>query len=426
VVAGTALTVAGVVGTGVLVLPALAVRQAGPVALVAVAALLVLSVPLAATFAALGARFPSGGGVAGFVARAMGSRAATVTAWWFYFGVPLGVPALGLFAGDYVEAAVGGGSGTRVATALALIVLAAAANVRGVRISGGVQVALTGVLVASLIVVLVLCAPAADFHRLTPVAPHGWAAVAPAALVLVWLLTGWEAVAHLTGRFRNPARDVPRATAATLIVVAVLFGGLTLALITVPGPATTTAPVTALLATRLASGGALIAAALAVVVTVGTANAYLAGLAELGAEMGRTGRGPRWLAGHPCSDIPRRSLTAVTVQALVSLGLVAAFGWSAEHLVLLTAASQVGVYAAGLIAALRLLPRRSSGWWAAAVSLPPIVVLGLLSGWYLLAPAGLAVAALAHRHLTTGGQNVAIGLTGLPDVPAKRTGATAR
>ena len=60
------------------------------------------------------------------------------------------------------------------------------------------------------------------------------------------------------------------------------------------------------------------------------------------------------------------------------------------------------------------------------MSLPPIVVLGLLSGWYLLAPAGLAVAALTHRHLTTGGQNVAIGLTGLPDVPAKRTGATAR
>ena len=84
------------------------------------------------------------------------------------------------------------------------------------------------------------------------------------------------------------------------------------------------------------------------------------------------------------------------------------------------------MYAAGLVAALRLLPRRSSGWWAAAVSLPPIVVLGLLSGWYMLAPAGLAVVALAHRHLTTGGQNVAIGLTGLPDVPAKRTGATAR
>jgi amino acid efflux transporter len=88
------------------------------------------------------------------------------------------------------------------------------------------------------------------------------------------------------------------------------------------------------------------------------------------------------------------------VQALVSLAAVAVFGWSTEHLVLLTAASQVAVYGAGLIAALRLLPRRTTGWWAAVVSLPPILVLAALSGWYLLAPTGLAVAALAHRRLS--------------------------
>jgi amino acid efflux transporter len=96
----------------------------------------------------------------------------------------------------------------------------------------------------------------------------------------------------------------------------------------------------------------------------------------------------------------------VTAQALLSLGIVTAFGWSTEHLVLLTAASQVAVYGAGLLAALRLLPRRTTGWWAAAVSLPPILVLGLLSGWYLLAPAALAVGALLYRRITrpvTGG-----------------------
>jgi amino acid efflux transporter len=87
---------------------------------------------------------------------------------------------------------------------------------------------------------------------------------------------------------------------------------------------------------------------------------------------------------------------------LVSIGAVAVLGWSTEHLVLLTTASQVAVYGAGLVAALRLLPRRTAGWWAAAVSLPAIAVLAVLSGWYLLAPAGLAVAALAHRRLSRG------------------------
>jgi hypothetical protein len=43
--------------------------------------------------------------------------------------------------------------------------------------------------------------------------------------------------------------------------------------------------------------------------------------------------------------------------------------------------------------------RGRAGVWAAAVSLPPVVLLGLLSGGYLLAPAGLAVAALLHRRI---------------------------
>jgi amino acid efflux transporter len=399
---GTALTIAGVVGTGVLVLPGLAVRDAGPAALVAVAALVALSVPLAVTFAALGSRFPAAGGVSSFVVRALGPAAGTVTAWWFYLGVPLGVPAMGLFAGDYVAAAVGGGTATRLGTALVVLAVAAAATARGVQVSGGMQVALTALLVGGLLVVLALVAPAVDLERLTPVAPHGWGAVAPAVLILFWLLTGWEAAAHLTGRFADARRDVPRAAVVTLVVVAVLAGGITFALVTVPGiDAGGSAPVTQLLGTVVGGAAGAAAAALTVVVTLGNSNTYVAGLAELGGEMGRTGQAPRRLASAP-GAVPRRSLAVVTVQALVSLAAVAVFGWSTEHLVLLTAASQVAVYGAGLVAALRLLPRGTAGWWAAAVSLPPILVLGALSGWYLLAPAGLAVAALAHRRLSAG------------------------
>ncbi len=398
-VAGTALTIAGVVGTGILVLPGLAVRDAGPAALVAVAALVALSVPLAVAFAALGSRYPAAGGVSSSVVRALGPAAGTVTAWWFYLGVPLGVPVMGLFAGDYVEAAVGGGPATRLGTALLVLAVAAAATARGVRVSGGMQVALTALLVGGMLVVLALVAPAFRLERLTPLAPHGWAAVAPAALVLFWLLTGWEAAAHLTGRFADARRDVPRATAVTLVVVAVLSGGTTLALVVVPGvDPGGSAPVTQLLATVVGGTAGAAAAALALVVTLGSSNTYVAGLAELGGEMGRTGQAPRWLAAAP-GAVPRRSLAVVTGQALLSLAAVVVLGWSTEHLVLLTAASQVAVYGAGLIAALRLLPRGTAGWWAAAASLPPILVLAALSGWYLLAPAALAVAALAHRRL---------------------------
>jgi amino acid efflux transporter len=47
----------------------------------------ILSVPLAGTFAALGARYPDAGGVSTYVRYAFGPRAAAVVGWCFYFAI---------------------------------------------------------------------------------------------------------------------------------------------------------------------------------------------------------------------------------------------------------------------------------------------------------------------------------------------------
>src|SRR5689334_18382261 len=73
---GIALYVGAVLGTGVVGLPAVAARTAGPASLVAWAGLVVLSLPLVSTFAELGARFPDAGGVSTYVRMAFGPRAA--------------------------------------------------------------------------------------------------------------------------------------------------------------------------------------------------------------------------------------------------------------------------------------------------------------------------------------------------------------
>src|SRR5262245_25014123 len=83
VVQGTAMYIGAVLGTGVIALPALAAEVAGPASLVAWLGLIVLSAPLAATFAALGGRYPDAGGVATYGRLAFGDRAAAVVGWWF-------------------------------------------------------------------------------------------------------------------------------------------------------------------------------------------------------------------------------------------------------------------------------------------------------------------------------------------------------
>src|ERR1700761_4979501 len=142
VMQGAALYVGAVLGTGVIALPALAAEAAGPASLLAWLALVALSVPLAATFAALGARYPDAGGVSTYVRNAFGPRVAAVIGWCFYFAVPAGAPAAGMFGGAYVASAFGGGEVTVVGTAAALMLIVPVANAFGVAVSGRLQLML--------------------------------------------------------------------------------------------------------------------------------------------------------------------------------------------------------------------------------------------------------------------------------------------
>ena len=103
----SALYIAAVLGTGILVLPGLASDAAGPASVLAVAIVLVLSIPLAGTFAALAARYPDAGGVATFVRLALGETAARASGYWFFFGVGFGAPVVAALGGEYLVAALG-------------------------------------------------------------------------------------------------------------------------------------------------------------------------------------------------------------------------------------------------------------------------------------------------------------------------------
>ena len=400
VLQGTALYTGAVLGTGVLALPALAARQAGPASLLAWAGLLLLSVPLAATFAALAGRYPDSGGVATFAARAFGPRWAAVTGWWFYFAIPVGVPVLGLFGGAYVAAATGGGRLTAVAVSAALVGTAVAANWVGLRLSGRLQLALAGCLAALLVVAIAAAVPQMRAANLHPFAPHGWLAVGGAATLLVWSFAGWETVTHLAAEFADPARDLRRATTAALALVAVLYLGVPAASVLALGPrlGRADAPLAALLAGGLGGQVRAVAAVVAVVITLGTMNAYVASASRLGAALGRDGALPRWLAsGSRAGEVPRPSLAAVAAQTGLVLAVVAGGGLDARPLVLATTSCIAAVYAAGCAAGVRLLPRRSPGRRAAGLALLLVTGLLVLSGPFLAWPATLAAGALLSQ-----------------------------
>ena len=398
---GVALSIGAVLGTGVIALPALAAQIAGPASLLAWLLLIALSVPLASTFAALGARYPDSGGVSTYVRTAFGGRAAAVVGWCFYLAVPAGAPAAAMFGGGYVAAAFGGGMRTTLITAAALIAIVTLANAGGLRVSGRLQLGLAGLLIVLLLAATLTALPHATLGHLTPFAPHGWLAIGPAAAVLVWGFAGWEAVTSLAGDYRRPARDLPRATGIALAVIGLLYFGVAAASVLVLGPATgsTEAPLAELLAVGIGGPVRVLTAIAALLLTLGAMNAYFAGSAKLGAALGRDGAFPAWFGcGSLAGGIPRRSLFVVTGLASLALVLVALSGVGVRPAVLLTTGSFVLVYVLGMAAAVRLLPRRTWAHRGAVVALGSVLVLLVMTGIYVLWALVIAVAALGYDH----------------------------
>src|SRR3954462_5394271 len=392
---GAALTIGAVLGTGVISLPALAVGAAGPASLLAWAGLLLLSLPLATTFAALGARCPDGGGVSTYARLAFGSRAATVVGWCFYFAIPIGAPTAAGFAGAYVADSAGGGRQTQLIATGAIIGLVATMNWFGLRVSGRIQLVIAFVLGGLLLAATLVSLPHAELANLTPFAPRGWLAVGSAAALLVWAFAGWEAVTSLSGEYRNPARDIGRATGIAIAVISVLYLGVAFAPVAVLGDHPGKAPLSDLLVLGLGEWARPVTTLVAVLLSVGAINAYFAGGARLGAALARDGSLPPWLAhGSSAGEVPRRSLAVVALGALTSLAVLTVGHLSLNAPLLATTGAFALVYAVGTAAALKLLPR---GTWVrrgAAVGLVATVALLVLTGTHLVGPALIGTGAL--------------------------------
>jgi amino acid efflux transporter len=210
---------------------------------------------------------------------------------------------------------------------------------------------------------------------------------------------------HLSADFRHPQRDIPRTTGAAVAIVGFLYLLVAAAGILVLGAAAgdSNAPLADMLRIGIGGSGGVLGAVVAVLLTLGVMNTYQASAAKLGSALGRDAALPRWLApGSESGDVPVRSVLVVAAIAGTALLAVVAFGnGNPKPLVLLTTGAFVTVYVLGSAAAVRLLPKRSSGWVAALISLIASALLLCTTGRYLLWPAFLAIACLLYLRKST-------------------------
>jgi basic amino acid/polyamine antiporter, APA family len=213
-----------IVGSGIYLFPGKLAGALGAASILAWIVTGLACLPLAFTYARLGAREDRAGGSFRYVQRAFGASPAFVVGWsaWVTSVISWAAVANGAasyLAGFVPELDTGGARWVGAAIIAALTLL----NVVGVKPGARVTDVLTvGKLVPLLVFVLVgawFLEPA----RFSPVAPHGFAALPALAVMILFAYQGFEVVGIPAGELVNPQRAVPRAVFAALLASAVLY-----------------------------------------------------------------------------------------------------------------------------------------------------------------------------------------------------------
>jgi amino acid efflux transporter len=387
-----ALYVSSVLGSGVLVLPGIAARLAGPASLVAWLVLSLASYPFAYTFASLSARNPTSGGVYAFAKEAFGPHAAAATGWLFGLWFIAGAPAVTLIAASYVGYAFPIGRLEIHLVACAVIVVPYLINLGGIVFSNRVQLGIVATIVALLVAAVAASIASVEGANFAPFVPHGLLPVGTAAALIFWSYLGYENVSNVAEEFKDPKRDFHRSVVASVVLIGVLYCAV--AFVTVGTNAYkaggSVAPFAAIFSNVFGHYGAVATAILAVVIIFATSNAYQAGMSRVALAVARDGALPSAFARvSAATGAPWGSLTLLTGLALVMLAIYYAFHVDLQTALLIPSGAAVLVYVIGSAAGIKLLGgrgvRRSLPWMSlvfSVVVLPfvgPLAIVALVS-----------------------------------------------
>lgn len=381
-----ALYISSVLGSGILILPGLAAKIAGPSSLIAWLFLSLASYPFAYTFATLSSRNPESGGVYSFAKQGFGLPAATVSAWLFAFWFIAGGPAATLIAASYVAYVLPMSRAGLYFVAGGIMVLAFVVNLRGIRFSNMVQLVVVGAILLLLVAAVAFASGSVQVRNFYPLFPNGVLPVGTAAALIFWSYLGYENVSNVAEEFAHPERDFRRSVLISVVLIGVLY--ISVALVTIGTKAYeaggSVAPFAEIFSRLLGIYGGIGTAALALFIIFATSNAYTAGMTRVVYAAAKDSALPRSLAHlSPKTGVPDRSLVMLTASAMIMLCVYYFTGADLETALLIPSGAAIIVYIVGSLAGIRLLRerswRRTLPWAALLISLAALPFVGILS-----------------------------------------------
>ena len=351
--------VGAMVGAGIFSLLGTAGEVAGSAVWVAFALAGIIAALQGYSFARLGARYPSAGGLLEYVNQGFGEgHVATVTAWLVFAANIIVTAMVALSFGSYASDSVAGGSVAGVkAFAVLLVVAMTGLNIAGSTFVARVSSLVVFIVVGILAVFAVVTIANADLALLAPSTYPPVRDIVSAVALTFFAFLGFGVVTSTARDLADPARQLPRAMAiaigiAAAIYIAVslgVFGTLTVPEVVAAGPtaiAVAAQPV-------LGQAGYWLMTVTALFATAGATNAGLYPATGLSDHLAATGQFPDLMARRIGGVAPAGLVIAaagiILLVVLFDLSSVASIG----------SAVALGIFALVTIGHLRI--RRDTG-----------------------------------------------------------------
>ena len=304
------------IGAGVFAAFAPAAEAAGSGLLLGLALAAGVAFCNATASAQLAAQYPTSGGTYVYGRERLGEWWGFVAGWGFVIGKTGSCAAMALTFASY---AVHGSLHLQRAVALLAVLALTAVNLRGITRTAALAQVLVALSIASLLVVVIAIATSGRTETANlddlPFGTGGAHGIFQAAALLFFAFAGYARIATLGEEVREPERTIPRAIPIALGIVVVLYAVVAVAALLAAGPealAASTAPlVTAVDAVGAAWASPIVRIG-AVVASLGSLLALVAGLGRTSLAMARNGDLPRWLAAvHPRHQVPHHAEIAI-------------------------------------------------------------------------------------------------------------------
>ena len=226
-----AISIGGMLGSGIFVLPGLAAAKTGPSVWLAYLIAAICILPAALSKSELATAMPSSGGAYVYIERAFGPLFGTISGIGLWLSLLLKSSFALIGLGAYLAVLINIDDSLTKLVALGFLCFIMFLNVFGIKKVGKVQIVVVSISLTCLISIFLVGFPLVNPEFLTPFLSNGNTGLISTVAFVYISYAGVTKVAAIAGEIKNPDRNLPLAMILSLLTIAAVYVFITFVLV---------------------------------------------------------------------------------------------------------------------------------------------------------------------------------------------------